>query len=368
MNGNKRNSKGNTWRVVSIIAAVVLLLGTAAAGLIRYYLGKIDRYSAEDDYTMSAEQIRQMEEEIVRQEREESIAASIEAERQATATTAAPTSEATSAPTEPTEAPTEPPTEPADQTEQEDYEVVNILLIGQDRRNTYERAQSDTMILCSIDRSDNTVTMTSFLRDLYVQIPGHEDNRLNAAYPIGGMKLLNETLKENFGVEVDANIEVDFAGFEAIVDVMGGVDVEMTQAEVDHLAEFYDYHHLVAGVNHLNGEEALAYSRIRYIDSDFQRTGRQRTVLNALLESIRDANMVQMLSLIDTVLPLIKTDMTDKQIMSYALEFFPMLRSCQIISQRVPLDGGFEYDTVREMSVIKAYPNMTRDLLEKTTK
>ena len=358
---------GKTWRIVCVIVAVVLLLGVIAAGLVQYYLGKIDRYSAEDDYTMSEEQIRQMEEEVLREEWEASIAASIEAEKQTTSVTTAPP-ETTTEPTEPpTDAPTAPP-EQTDPVEETHYEVVNILLIGQDRRNTYERAQSDTMILCSIDKSDNTITLTSFLRDLYVLIPGHNDGRLNSVYPIGGMKLLNETLKDNFGVEVDANIEVDFTGFQQIIDAMGGVDIEVTKEEADHLEEFYDDIHLVPGMNHMNGEAALAYSRIRYIDSDFQRTGRQRAVLNALIDRVRDANMLQVLSLIDTVLPLIKTDMTDQQILSYAMEFFPMLSGCQIVSQRVPLDGGYEYVYVREISMIKAFPNMTRDLLESTTK
>lgn len=370
MKEKQDRQKGQFWRIVSVIAAAALLLGLVAVGLVRHYLGKIQRYGAEDDYTMSEEQIRQMEEKIIRQEREESIAASIEAEKQTTSATTAPT-ETTSAPIEPTQAPTDAPTEPSVQTEprvEEDYEVVNILLIGQDRRNNYERARSDTMILCSIDKADNTVTLTSFLRDLYVQIPGHNDGRLNAAYPIGGMELLNETLKENFGVEVDANIEVDFAGFEQIIDALGGVEVEVTKEEADHLEEFYEDVHLVPGLNHMNGEAALAYSRIRYIDSDIQRSGRQRAVLNALFDKIRGANMMQMLSLVDTVLPLIKTDMSDKQIMEYVLEFFPMLRSCQIINQRVPMDGGYEYFDLRGMSTIKVYPNMTREMLESTTK
>ena len=349
----------------------MLLLMVSMLVLLQRYLGKIGRYGAEDDYTMSQEQIYQMEKEIIRQEREESIASSIAEEKRVSTATTAPTEESIPPTEPPTQPPTEVPTMPADETEPTEgkvYEVVNILLIGQDRRSANERARSDTMILCSIDRTDNTITLTSFLRDLYVQIPGHEDNRLNVAYPIGGKGLLNATLLENFGVEVDANIEVDFSGFEAIVDAMGGVDIDMTTAEVDHLAEFYDYHHLVPGINHLSGEEALAYSRIRYIDSDFQRTGRQRTVLNALIDNVRDASMVEMLSLVDTMLPLIKTDMTDKQIIEYVLDFFPMLGDCKIVSQRVPMDNGFEYAEVRGMSVIKAYPNSTRDMLEKTTR
>ena len=371
MSGDKRQNKGRWWRIVSIVAAAALLLCVIAVGVVQHYLNMIDRFGAEDDYTMSAEQIYQMEQEVIRQEREESIAASIEAEEWAAMnTTVAPVDE-TTAPTEPTTVPTEAPTEPVDQTEPTEnkvYEVVNILLIGQDRRDSSSRGRSDSMILCSFDRTNKTITLTSFMRDLYVKIPGYQDNRLNTVYPIGGMKLLNDTLLENFGVEVDANIEVDFNGFEEIVDAIGGVDIEMTRAEVAHLAEYYDYHHLVPGINHLSGEEALAYSRIRYIDSDFQRTGRQRAVLNALVENIREANLVELLSLVETALPLIKTDMTDSQIVGYVLDFFPMLSDCEIISQRVPADNGFEEATIRGMAVIIADPDVTRRMLEGITK
>lgn len=344
---------GNKWRVLSVILAVVLLVGLVAAGLVQNYLNKINRYTDQDDYTMSLEEIQQMEEEILREEADDSW------ENDASTST------------EPGQQPTDAPPQPSeweDSGNKPDREVVNILLIGQDRLNTYERARSDTMILCSINKSENTVTMTSFMRDLYVHIPGYGDNRLNATYPIGGMKLLNATLKENFGVEVDANIEVDFTGFSKIVDVMGGVDIVLTEAEVDYMAYKYHYDHLKPGINHLNGEEALGYSRIRYIDSDFQRTNRQRKVVNTLIDSVRSADMGQLVSLLDTILPLIKTDMTNGQITGYFMEFFPMLRNCKIISQRVPLDNGFEYDRIRGMSVIKAFPNMTRALLDKTTK
>lgn len=362
--GKKRDLKRTVLRLGGIVLAALLVLALIAAGAAKYYLGKIERYGAEDDYTMSEEEIRLMEEEIIRQEREEAAQSQTEAPTKTQTTPTEQTEASTQPPTDETAAPTEETVPPA---EEEDYEVVNILLIGQDRRNAYERAQSDSMILCTIDKADNTVTMTSFLRDLYVQIPGYNDNRLNAAYPIGGMKLLDKALEVNFGVEVDANVEVDFAGFEAVVDAMGGVDIEMTEEEVEHLAEFYDYHHLVPGVNHLSGEEALAYSRIRYIDSDFQRSGRQRAVLAALIDSIRGANLAQLFSLMDTVLPLIKTDMTDAEILGYVMDFFPMLSDCRIVTQRIPLDDGFEYAEERGMSVIKAFPNMTRRLLEEIT-
>lgn len=359
-NGKNRFWNSKTAKICAVVLVIVLVLTLVILGVVKHYLGRIDRYDAEDDYTMSEEEIRRMEEEVIRQEQEEAL----QNQTEKTTQTSEQTEEPTPPPTDETAAPTEETLPPAD--DDGESKVVNILLIGQDHRETEERAQSDSMILCTIDKDKNTVTMTSFMRDLYVQIPGYKDNRLNAAYPIGGMKLLDKTLEVNFGVEVDANVEVDFAGFEAVVEAMGGVDIEMTQAEVDHLADFYDYHHLVAGVNHLNGEEALAYSRIRYIDSDFNRTGRQRAVLTSLIESIRDAELSQMLSLMDSILPLIKTDMTDSQILSYVMKFFPMLSNCEIIAQRIPLDGGYEYAQERGMSVIKAFPNMTRRFLKET--
>lgn len=356
----KQILKRTVLKIGGISLAVILVVMLIVAGVVKHYLGKIDRYDAEDDYTMSEEEVRLMEEKIVRQEQEEAL----QNQTAALATEQTLMREATVAPTDETIASTEETLPP--EAEDETQDVVNILLIGQDRRNDYERAQSDSMILCTIDEAENTVTLTSFLRDLYVQIPGYKDNRLNAAYPIGGMNLLNTVLELNFGVEVDANIEVDFTGFETVVDAMGGVDIEMTREEVEHLAEFYDYHHLAAGTNHLTGEEALAYSRIRYIDSDFQRTGRQRAVLSALIESVRGADLSQLLALLDTVLPLIKTDMTDTEILTYVMEFFPMLTDCEIIAQRIPVDDGFEYAEERGMSVIKAFPNMTRRVLEET--
>ena len=369
---NKRGKKRIALRVGAIILTVVLLLVIGIAITTKHYLGRIDRYGAEDDYTMSEEEIRLMEEEILRQEQEEAQKNQTEAtveqttEPQQTQETTIPPTEETSAPTEETTVPEE--TIDLSEVKPVEGDIVNILLIGQDHRTGDNRTKSDSMILCTINKAKNTVTLTSFLRDLYVQIPERGNNRLNAAYPIGGMWLLNETLKANFGVEVDANVEVDFGGFEAVVDALGGVDVEITKAEADHLEEFYEDVHLVPGMNHLNGEAALAYSRIRYIDSDFERSNRQRNVLSALLDGIRDANLVKLLKLMDAVLPLIKTDMTDQEILSYAVSFYPMLSDCKIITQRIPQDDAFEFARVDGRSVLTFYPNRTREYLEATLK
>jgi anionic cell wall polymer biosynthesis LytR-Cps2A-Psr (LCP) family protein len=113
--------------------------------------------------------------------------------------------------------------------------IINIVLVGQDRREGQGRQRSDSMILCTINKEKKTITMTSFLRDIYVSIPGYYRQRLNVAYLLGGYKTLNATLEHNFGVSADHCVEVDFSGFENIINVLGGVDVELTEAEHKYL-------------------------------------------------------------------------------------------------------------------------------------
>lgn len=247
----------------------------------------------------------------------------------------------------------------------EDDDIINILLIGQDRRPGENRARSDSMILCTFSKSKKTLTMTSFLRDLYVQIPGYQDNRINATYAFGGMPLLDEALALNFGVYIDANIEVDFSGFSNVVDVMGGVDIELTKAEADYLNRS-ERGGFVAGMNHLNGDAALTYARIRKLDSDFGRTNRQRTVLVALIDKSRDLSLAQINALLDKVLPLITTDMTNAEIFGYAGELFPMLSSCTVITQHIPEDGAYRDASVRGMSVLIPDLEKARELLRST--
>lgn len=245
-------------------------------------------------------------------------------------------------------------------------EIINILLIGQDRRPGQGRQRSDAMILCTINTKNKSLTMTSFMRDLYVQIPGYQDDRINHCYPLGGMDLLDECLKVNFGVQVDGNVEVDFGGFEDIIDLMGGVDIELTSAEANHLNGRYGYATSV-GMNHLNGEQALSYSRIRYIgNGDFGRTNRQRTVMTALIENCRDMSLTQLNSLAKEVLPLVTTDMTNTEIINYLIDLFPILSDLTITNQRIPIDGGYTGNTIRGMSVLVPDMDANRQFLRDT--
>ena len=190
------------------------------------------------------------------------------------------------------------------------------------------------MILVSINKSNSTITLTSFMRDQYVQIPGYKPNKLNAAYAFGGMQLLTKTLKLNFGVEIDGIVEVDFNGFENIIDLLGGVNITLTEKEAAHLK-------LTAGLNRLNGEQALSYARIRSIDSDYARAKRQRTVVMALIEAYKDLPLDEMLSLMDEILPMVTTNLTNSQILGYAIDCFPVLASAKIQTLRIPVDGTF---------------------------
>ena len=245
--------------------------------------------------------------------------------------------------------------------------IVNILLIGQDARPGWGRSRSDSMILCTFDKEKKTITMTSFLRDLYVQIPGYQNNRINTAYPAGGMELLNETLAQNFGVHVDANVEVDFSHFVDVIDLLGGVDLELRSDEANYINS-NTKGSLVAGMQHLNGKQALYYSRIRYLDADadFSRTNRQRKVISALIEKFRDSKLTTLLGLLDDLLPMVTTDMTNKEMISLATELFPMLADCTVVSQRIPQDDTYHLAMIRGMSVIVADMDAQREFLKNT--
>ena len=249
-----------------------------------------------------------------------------------------------------------------------DDEIVNILLIGQDAREGWGRSRSDSMILVTFNKTSKTITLTSFLRDLYVKIPGYSDNKMNAAYPIGGMELLNNTLETNFGVRVDGNVEVDFSHFADVIDLLGGVDMELRSDEAEYINASTGRYDLHPGLMHLDGEQALQYSRIRHLDydSDFSRTGRQRKVINALIEKFRNTKLTTLLGLLDDLLPMITTDMSNAEIISYATELFPMLVDCTIVSQRVPADDAYSLATIRGMSCVVADMDAARELLKKT--
>lgn len=223
--------------------------------------------------------------------------------------------------------------------------LLNILLVGQDKREGESRQRSDTMILCSFNPETNKLSMISFLRDLYVEIPGYEDNRLNAAYALGGFELLKETIALNFGIKIDGCLESDFEGFEKIIDTVGGVNIKLTadEAKIVGLSE---------GIHTLNGEQALTYARIRKIDSDFQRTERQRNIMNAVFEKAKSYTLMELAGFFNEILPLMSTDMTEDEIMTFALTLAGSFSEIEINSYAVPSQGNYTSETIRGMAVL----------------
>lgn len=243
-------------------------------------------------------------------------------------------------------------------------DIINILLIGQDRREGEDRARSDAMILVTVNKDTKSIVLTSFLRDLYVAIPGYGNNRINASYTFGGMELLNQTLEQNFGIYVDGNVEVDFNQFSEIVDLIGGVEITLRSDEAQMINGDVGGS-LTEGDQRLNGAQALSYARIRKLDADgdFSRTQRQRTLINAIIRQMKDVGVVNLLKIVDDVLPMITTDMSNTQIIGMATALLPMLTGAEITSQRIPADGTYSYAKVDGMSVLKPDLDANRKLL-----
>lgn len=246
-------------------------------------------------------------------------------------------------------------------------DVINILLIGQDRRPGETRARSDSMILCTVNRDSKSIILTSFMRDLYVQIPGYGSNRINASYAWGGMELLNQTMEQNFGIYIDGNVEVDFSQFAEIVDLLGGVPMELRSDEASYINSDTGSS-LSSGMQVLSGKQALSYARIRKLDADgdFSRTNRQRKVIGAMFDQVKDSGLTTLLGLLNDVLPMITTDMSNGEILGYAAKVFPMFSRATITSQRVPADDAYYGAMIDGMSVLVADMDKTREMLQQT--
>ena len=243
--------------------------------------------------------------------------------------------------------------------------VTNILLVGQDTRVAGQRARSDSMIVLTVDNNRKRLSMVSIMRDLYVQIPGYSNNKINAAYAFGGFELLDKTIETNFGIHIDYNVEVDFQGFIDIIDKLGGIDIKLNSREVEYMsgrsytsgyAQQDPISGLTVGYNHLNGEAALMYARIRHESTgnardDFGRTERQRIVIQTVFQQVKNQPWTDLLGLYNSVASDITTDMTNDEIMSLALSAYS-LGVDSIAEYRIPSDGNYSGQRVHGMDVL----------------
>lgn len=229
--------------------------------------------------------------------------------------------------------------------------VVTILLLGADRRKN-EVARTDTMILCTFNKTQNTITLTSLLRDMYVRIPGYKSNRINAPYVLGGASLLKETLEYNFGIEVDGYVEVDFSHFAKLIDLLGGMELEVSSSMAKFIAS-ESRRKMGTGLQVLDGEQVLHYTRFRGTAAgDLDRTSRQRMVLSKLISEYKSKSMAELLGLLDDILPMVTTDLTQDEVLEYFMDFFPMLASAEIVSMRIPADDAFYNARIDGMAVM----------------
>lgn len=244
--------------------------------------------------------------------------------------------------------------------------VTNILLIGNDSRENGEDGRSDAMILLSISNKTKKIYMTSLLRDMYVDIPGHKGNRLNAAYSYGGAELLMETIEQNFDIHISRYVLVNFEAFANLVDAVGGVDLELTSKEVEYVngylveynillgrPEGTDYFEdLSGGMVHLNGPQALAYCRNRYIGTDFGRTERQRKVLTEVIHKLPKGMLTNPKELIDGLMPNLTTNLTQAECYRLSL-MAPKILTYDIVQNSIPIEGTYKDATIRQMAVLE---------------
>lgn len=234
-------------------------------------------------------------------------------------------------------------------------QVVNILLIGVEE---IEYAQNtDTMIIASMNRETHDMSVISLMRDLYVQIPGHGQNKLNAAYALGGMDLLYQTIELNFGVKMDGYILVNFSAFETVVDLLGGLNITLTQNEANYLNRTNyisnpAYRTVVAGTQKMNGNQVLGYCRIRYVSTgkesnDFGRTARHRAVLYDMYNQLMGKNPFELISFMNKVFEQVhlKTDISKTKFSDYLTEIVDLNVSA-LEQYRIPLDNSYTDEKV----------------------
>lgn len=210
--------------------------------------------------------------------------------------------------------------------------VINIALFGIDAEEG-NAGRSDSIIIATIDTTHKKLKLTSIMRDSYVTISDRGQDKINHAYAFGGAQLAIKTLNENFDLNIEDFVAVNFTTMPKIIDKLGGVTIDITSEEVSHIPGIDS-----AGTYTLTGEQALAYSRIRYASGgDYVRTDRQRTVLNKVFEKILATNVTQYPSLLSEILPMVKTSLDYSEILNLGNEVLKM-GATNLEQERFPRD------------------------------
>ena len=231
-------------------------------------------------------------------------------------------------------------------------EVTNVLLIGSDTREPGAYGNSDAMIMLTINPAAEKIFLVSFMRDLYADIPGHGVQKINAAHAIGGGDLLMETIAENYHVRADYYIETEFAVMADLIDMIGGVTLELDENEVNVANAYievmcqeqgrnYEDEKIVgSGVLNLTGIQAVGYARNRKFGDDYERTLRQRKVLTQMLDKLKDMDAASLTQVATTILPKLHTDISLIDLIDLVLQI-PAASGYTLVTDRIPYDGMF---------------------------
>lgn len=218
--------------------------------------------------------------------------------------------------------------------------ITNVLLIGADGRDDDNTPRSDSIIIATLDNNNEKVKLTSLYRDTLVNIPGYGQNRINAAFELGSTKLLIDTIRETYNINIDKYITIDFTGFESIIDHIGGIEVEVKDYQLEELNKFIgegttgnDCPVTETGIQTLNGKQALSYARIRKnVGDDYERTERQREVLFKVAEKLKETKPTKYLGIMNSMLNYINMNIEPIEAlnMAYTIYKFPKLDTDQI--------------------------------------
>ena len=212
------------------------------------------------------------------------------------------------------------------------HKVINFMLVGADnldrtvgRENSYHEERSDVFKIVSLDYTDKKIKITSLDRDVVVWIPDRLDfGHFNWAYSYGGAKYALNTINYNLDLDVSKYVSFSFAGFIKVIDIIGGIDVELSEAEANAFNKMSSSSRSMncayIGVNHLDGRDALTYARERHIDSDFVRMDRQNVVIKEVINKLKSSSFDELLDVINTCLPYITTNLTNKEIKNFLLD------------------------------------------------
>jgi LCP family protein required for cell wall assembly len=259
--------------------------------------------------------------------------------------------------------------------------VINIMLLGIDRRPPDEDWRTDTMILVSIDPREKIVSLVSIPRDLYVSIPGHGKSRVNMTdrigeaehYPGGGPRLLKATLEDNLGITFDHYIRIDFQGFVEMIDLLGGVDVdvrcptELWVPDMKRPGEYRLFRTVPAGMQHMDGEYALIYSRCRAHTIVFDRDRRQREMLlairNRVLELGVSGLLPRLFELLETMQHNVQTDLEPAEILALA-QLLRQIPPHNVSQRAIDLTVASEWTTPEGSWVMLPDRRQIKELME----